>query len=421
MIRQLSPRLLAYAAIGAAGLLVALLGGRPEVAALAAPLIVFAAVGAAASREPRLRIRLELAAERALEGEAVPTELQVTAADALERLDLLLIPSGLEPSPPLPPVALRVGRGETRSIPFSLRCTRWGAYAPGELVVRVHDALDLVQHHAPVDCRVPLRVYPTVERLRALLRPLEPQLTSGDDLARAKGDGIEFADIRPFMPGDQVRRIAWRASARRGSLHVTESHPERNTDVVLFLDTLDTLSVDGRSGLDAAVRAAGSLASFYLRGRDRVGVVSFGGDVSWLAPALGAHQLERVVESLLESEGAHSYLWQRIDVVPPRVIPPNALVIALTPLTDWRMRHALVDLRARGCDLVVLEVPAARSEQAHGDAEVLAHRLWSLWREAVRYRFERLGIPVVELRDGDLGRALQEVIACRRSARRMRA
>ena len=48
-------------------------------------------------------------------------------------------------------------------------------------------------------------------------------------MARAKGDGIEFADIRPFVPGDRVRRINWRASARRPGLWVNESHPERNT------------------------------------------------------------------------------------------------------------------------------------------------------------------------------------------------
>ena len=71
-----------------------------------------------------------------------------------------------------------------------------------------------------------------------VLRPLETQRRPGAEVARAeRGEGIEFADLRPFVFGDRVRRINWRASARRGELWVNEQHPERNTDVVIFLDS----------------------------------------------------------------------------------------------------------------------------------------------------------------------------------------
>ena len=70
-----------------------------------------------------------------------------------------------------------------------------------------------------------------------MLAPLETQVFVGNQVSRARGDGIEFADIREWAPGDRVRSINWRASARRGELWVNQQHPERNTDVVLFLDT----------------------------------------------------------------------------------------------------------------------------------------------------------------------------------------
>ena len=99
-----------------------------------------------------------------------------------------------------------------------------------------------------------------------------------------KGEGIEYADIRDFVPGDRVRSINWRASARRQTLVVNERHPERNTDVVLFVDSFVDVRNGDRSVLEDAVRAAATLATRYLERRDRVGLVGFGGDPP-LAPA----------------------------------------------------------------------------------------------------------------------------------------
>ena len=82
-----------------------------------------------------------------------------------------------------------------------------------------------------------LKVYPGGETLQHLLRPLETQAFAGSQVARTRGEGIEFADLRPFMTGDRVRRVNWRATARRGEPWVNEIHPERSADVVLFLDT----------------------------------------------------------------------------------------------------------------------------------------------------------------------------------------
>ena len=77
-------------------------------------------------------------------------------------------------------------------------------------------------------------------------------------------------------------------------------------------------------------------------------------------------------------------------------------MIALTPLLDERAVRALLDLRARGFDLVVVEVSpvAVRAAAAAGALDGLALRLWLLRREALRSRYERLGVPVVEWHEG---------------------
>ena len=420
MIRAASARLGSYAALAALGFVAALALGRAELVALAAPFALFVVLGLSLSSEPKLRFTFALSADRVLEGEELQAELSVSAAAPVERLDLMLPMSPHLAVAPTPvPVAIRLTGGATRTLRFHVRCARWGAYAPGEVVVRAHDRFDLVHREGSIDCRVPLRVYPTQEQLHALVSPLERQVFVGNEVERVGADGIEFADVRPFAYGDQVRRINWRASARRQALFVTENHPERNTDVVLILDGFKELRRDGHGTLDPAVRAAASLASAYLDRRDRVGVVTFGGQVSWLLPGMGDRQLYRIVEALLETEVSSSYVWQGIDLLPPRTLPPRALVIALTPLTNWQITEALLNLRGRGFDVVVIEIsPLPYVEPGLTESRQLAYRLWLLWRDAVRYRFARVGVPVLEWQEGvPLARVIEEVMAYRRFAR----
>ncbi len=167
-----------------------------------------------------------------------------------------------------------------------------------------------------VTSRHRLKVYPHGETLRRLLRPLETQAFSGNQVARGRGEGIEFADLRPFTYGDRVRRVNWRATARRGEPWVNETHPERNSDIVIFLDTFAEARRPDLGTLDIGVRAAASLAALYLREKDRVGLVSFGGVLNWLTATSGTTQLYRIVDSLLDAEILLSYAWKDLDVIP---------------------------------------------------------------------------------------------------------
>jgi len=204
---------------------------------------------------------------------------------------------------------------------------------------------------------------------------------------------------------------------------VNEQHPERNTDIVLFLDTFTDVQLRTRGTLDLTVRAAVSLAHRYLQRKDRVGIVSFGGYLSWLVPASGTRHLYRIVDSLLQMEIVLSFAAKNIDVLPPRTLPPKALVLALTPLLDVRSTGALLDLRARGFDLVVVEVsPVPFVRPLDDELSQLSYRLWRLSREALRSRYERAGIPIVSWHDGEaLDAVLEEVRAFRHYARPARA
>ena len=422
MSRTASPKVTAYAALGGLALLAALVTRRPELAALGAPFLLLLGAGLAGSADPELRTSVRVEPDRLIEGAELTVEIDLAATRAIGRLELLLeLPPGLTVADGDNPLAVRLS--EARTISLRLRAERWGAYAVGDLTVRTRDPLGLFARSARIRAAVPVKVYPAREALRRLLRPAETQLYSGDELARTKGEGLEFADLRPFAFGDRVRRINWRASARRGELWVNEQHPERNVDVVLFVDSFAEVRHGAASTLDQAVRAAATLADRYTRRRDRVGLVSFGGYLRWLEPGGGLVQLYRIVDALLDTEITLSHAWKAIDHVPARTLPPQALVVALTPLLDERSIHALLHLRARGFDLDVIELsPLAFVEPGPTEAEQLAYRLWRLQREALRAQFHAAGAAVVEWRDGDpLARPIEEVTAFRRNATLARA
>ena len=417
---SLSPRTPGLLALAAAGAIAALATGRPELALLAAPFLLFAGGGLMLSAGPRLAAEIELDRTRLLEGEEVTATVRlrndgtsgvgVELAPARTR-QLALAPSGA--------VGIRVPPGAEVQVSFVVRPLRWGAHAIGPVVVRADGPLGVTTWEGRVGPRVDLRAFPREQRLRELVAPLRTQPFLGTHVARARGEGIEFADVRPFRVGDRVRHVNWRATARRGTLQVTERHPERSSDVVLLLDTFEEARDDGGGTLDSAVRAAAALARAHLARRDRVGVVDFGGTLHWLEPAFGTTQLYRIIDALLASGIAFSYAWRNVDSIPRRVLPPGALVLAITPLLDERSIGLVTDLRRRGCDLTVIEVsPLDHVSPGSSAANAVAYRLWRLQRAAVRARLQALGIGVaVWDHDATLGPALEGVNAFRRSAR----
>jgi uncharacterized protein (DUF58 family) len=434
--RRPSAKIATYTGVAALALLAGLSIGRPELVAVAAPLAVLVVAGLAVARDPELDAEVVVDRERALVDDEVTVELSLRAATRVERLEVLLVvppgmegpgggPGGATLAPRRAETATRtwatavtLAAGEERTLAVRLTCRRWGAYWLGDVHLRAHDRFRLFTWERHLDRHAPLKVFPVPDALRALVRPSETLVSTGAHVARQRGDGIEFADLRPFLPGDRPRSVNWRATARRGVLMVNQRHPERATDVVLFLDSF--LDVRGPTGstLDQAVGAAASLAAAYLRQRDRVGLVSFGGFVQWLQPGSGQGGLYRLLDTLMETQVFATAAWKGIRHLPPRTLPAKALIVALTPLVDERGVAALFDLLARGYDLAVVDIsPLAYAGSATGEWGELAQRLWALERETLRHRYQRLGAAVVEWPDAmHLQQVLLEVQACRRRA-----
>ncbi len=115
------------------------------------------------------------------------------------------------------------------------------------------------------------------------------------------GEGEQLKELREHVPGDPFKRIAWKASARRGQLLVREMEREERDIVWLVLDASVELWAgdEGKAPLDIAVEELGGVAARHLSRGDKVGIAIFASRVrTWLPPDSGPLQATRIVAAL---------------------------------------------------------------------------------------------------------------------------
>jgi uncharacterized protein (DUF58 family) len=422
--RLATPKLHTYLGLFALLLVAGIATGRAELIIIATPLGVALILGLAEASQPRgASATVTMLRERVLEGETTSLTVAVASDRSAPLMDVaLLLPDGLDP-PRRPTTLARIPPDRPERFTLPLTCRHWGGYSTGRVAIRVRSAYGFIQDEQVLESHFSLRVYPSGETIRTLVAPRDTQPSAGNLVARGSGSGIEFADLRPYQAGDELRHVNWRATARRGSVWVSTRHPEQNADVILFLDTFADVRGARLGTLDLTVRAAAALAARYLEDRDRVGVIGFGGTLRWLLPGTGTRQLYQIVESLITTGLAFSYAWKDISVIPPGTLPAQALIVAASPLVDPRGTAAMFDLLRRGFDVAILDIsPEPFLPPPTDRAGSLARRLWKLERELLISRYRELGGAVTTWSgDRPLETAVEEVTRFRRHARIVRA
>jgi uncharacterized protein (DUF58 family) len=385
-------RLLTYAGVAMLG---GVLAGRVELVACGA---AAAAVTAWKLRraEPSVDARVALSADRFVEGEQVRVSVTLTATGVVDSatVDFVLSP-GLRVTDGAPYATVALRPGEPRDVTLTVLPPRWGVYSFGPVHVTWYGRGRLSGGIVEVPAET-LRVLPRPEEFAAPAAHPFARALAGTHVARVTGEGIEPTGVREYRAGDPLRRVNWRVTARRGGLYVTEQRPERNAEVVLFLDTFVDRGPEGATTLDVAVRAAAGIAEHYLASMDRVGVVGFGGVMRWLTAESGRVQHHRIVEHLIGMGSVLTYAAKDISVIPARTLPPRALVIALSPLLDSRATGVLADLARRGYGLVVVDTsPRPLLPPARTWSRDLAQRVFLVERDLLVSRLGEVGAPVV--------------------------
>jgi uncharacterized protein (DUF58 family) len=380
-----------------AGLVLAVITRRAEFAGVAAPAVLLL-VARRPARPASISLDVRPTATRIVEGE------QATIVAVAGGCGDHAVEMRLRPADSIAAGAVSQADGMRFSLPF--RAEQWGRRPIGELDVTLTDRWRLM--HGRVSIRLPqLDCYPRPARQDRLIVLSRLPSRLGEHPARALGEGAEFAGVREFVPGDRQRRINWPATTRLGSLQLNTFAAERVQNVVVVLDMTSDVGNPGSSSLDLAVRAAAGTARSYLAARDRVGVVLYGSQLSWISPGAGRRQFHRIMDLMLAGHGRLGRATE-LGRLPKAALPPGALIMVFSPLLSAVLVETLRDLRERGHAVLIVDVLNAEPGRGAGGVAGLAQRIWRMEQQAIRFSLRELGIPVVHW-DGQ--RSLDEPLA----------
>ena len=302
--------------------------------------------------------------------------------------------------------------GRPAEVTFELEPVRWGRAPVGPARVTAVTGFGLLRS-SPLT--VPLRsvlVWPLREAFVATDLVPRAEGVVGPHRSRRPGEGVEINGIRPFQQGDRLRRVNWRVTLRRsaglaqpglGAIHVTTTLSDRDTDVVLCVDSWVDL---GRS-LDTAVRAATAVGEYYLRAGDRVGLIDLGQPMRRVRQGNGRAHLARILDVLLDVRDRPSTADRQVPRA-LRELPAHTLVVVFTPLLGDEVVGMIASLARSSRPVVAVDTLAEGFRPpARGEWTDLAWRVNRLEREADIGRLAEVGVPVVPWRGA---RSLDEVL-----------
>jgi len=250
---------------------------------------------------------------------------------------------------------VEVGRKQSVRWHVEALCTRRGLYTLGPTSVRTGDPFGLYTVTLHYPDTLPLLVLPPVVPLPAI--EVSPGGKAGDGRPRpnAPERTISVSSVREYVPGDSLRWVHWRTSARRDDLFVRlfDGVPASDWWILLDMDRHVQLGEGADATEEHAVILAASLADKGLQARQAVGLAAYGEQWVTLPPHAGKGQRWSILRSLaLVSLGWHP-LSDLLAGMAPAVGSHTSLVI-VTPSVDLVWLESLVRLMRRGVTPTVL-------------------------------------------------------------------
>lgn len=198
-----------------------------------------------------------------------------------------------------------------------------------------------------------------VRRLEIRSRRLVEDLFSGGTESVFKGRGVEFEEVRPYLPGDEVRDIDWNVTARLGQPYVKRFVEERELTVMLVVDVSRSMlfGTRGQEKRELAAELCALLGFAAVRQNDRVGMALVSDDVEhFVPPGRGRVHLLRILRDVLDHESARGTKLGAAARFLTRTLKRRSLVFWISDFedrldaADWRVmagRHELTALAIR--------------------------------------------------------------------------
>jgi uncharacterized protein (DUF58 family) len=216
-----------------------------------------------------------------------------------------------------------------------------------------------------------------LERLAILSRQAMAGKLQGERRSTKRGQSVEFADFRPYAPGDDFRRIDWNAYARLERFFIKLFIEEEDLTVHLVVDASRSMDWGEPNKLEYAVKAAGALGYIALAGLDRVTVTAMGGDGSetggYFPPRRGKSQAFALFSFLSSlTSGGRTDLAPRLRAYALSAKQPGPLLL-FSDLLDEGWQDGLHALAGRGFEVTVLHLlsPEEVDPPLSGDLKLL--------------------------------------------------
>jgi uncharacterized protein (DUF58 family) len=256
-------------------------------------------------------------------------------------------------------------------------------YDIGPLILRVRDPFGFYLSEKKFAPQT-LSVMPRPERLRGVqLRPRHVGPWPGAIPSRVLGLGTEFYSMREYVPGDDPKRINWKASARYDELIVNETEAERVTDVMVVVDTDVTVFGPAESELfERGVSAAASLTRLLLRQGNRVGLVLQGGERGSVPAGFGKRHERRILFLLAAAKPGRASVSTSyvVNLLARRMVPSRSQIVMISPLLDPEIKEAVRQLTTAGYSMLVLSPSPMPPVSFYDQSEEMAFKLVMLER-----------------------------------------
>lgn len=199
-----------------------------------------------------------------------------------------------------------------------------------------------------------------VNKIRILTLHLVNEQLSGEYHSSFKGQGIEFDEVRPYVPGDDVRSIDWNVTARTGIPHVKRYSEERELTVVFLVDVSGSQCCGSarRTKSELSALTASILALAAVENGDNVGLANFTDRIEkYVPPRRGRTAVLRLVRDILASDASGSGRTDIADVLRRfcSLQRRRALVFLISDFLDSGFSHEL-RVAARHHDLVAISI-----------------------------------------------------------------
>jgi uncharacterized protein (DUF58 family) len=291
--------------------------------------------------------------------------------------------------------------GENVIFKYTFQSER-GSFAWKTIRARLSDSFGLIETEIDLPAEAKIHVHPELNKFRPF--PLRSQRTlhsAGSIPARLGGSGTDFWGVREYHPGDPLRRLDWRLTARHPHKFFTkEFEQEEIADIGLIVDARQktNLRLGADSLFEHTARATASLAEMFLRQGNRVSLLVYQRRYASVFPGYGKLQLNRILHTLARITPESDSSLNSLNFLPIRMFASHSLIVVISPLLsgDWQFFRRL---RAYGYQVLLISpdpLAYARPILATDHDSQLATRFTHLERQIEINQVTQLWIPVID-------------------------